>query len=44
MMALLFNAAKANRWLSSSRDLLLPRLIAGDLSVSTAERELETAA
>jgi type I restriction enzyme S subunit len=30
--------------LASSRDLLLPRLISGELSVSAAERELETAA
>lgn len=31
----------ANERLASSRDLLLPRLISGELSVSTAERELE---
>jgi type I restriction enzyme S subunit len=30
--------------LAASRDLLLPRLISGDLSVAAAERELETAA
>ena len=30
--------------LAASRDLLLPRLISGDLSLTTAERELETAA
>lgn len=43
-----FEAARsfivANERLRVSRDLLLPRLISGDLTVSTAERELETAA
>ena len=34
----------ANDKLAASRDLLLPRLISGDLSVTTAERELEAAA
>ena len=32
-----------NRRLAASRDLLLPRLISGELSLATAERELETA-
>ncbi|WP_234731323.1 restriction endonuclease subunit S [Acidocella facilis] len=36
--------AEANQRLSDSRDLLLPRLISGELSVATAERELEDAA
>ncbi|ADP71142.1 restriction modification system DNA specificity domain protein [Rhodomicrobium vannielii ATCC 17100] len=34
----------ANRRLVASRDLLLPRLISGELSVTAAERELERAA
>jgi type I restriction enzyme, S subunit len=34
----------ASKNLSSARDLLLPRLISGELSVSAAEQELETAA
>lgn len=34
----------ANRRLAASRDLLLPRLISGDLPVATAERELEAVA
>ena len=34
----------ANQRLAASRDLLLPRLIAGDLEVTTAERELEAVA
>jgi type I restriction enzyme S subunit len=33
-----------NARLAASRDLLLPRLISGDLPVAAAERELETAA
>lgn len=33
-----------NRNLSTQRDLLLPRLISGELSVATAERELEAVA
>jgi type I restriction enzyme, S subunit len=33
-----------NSKLAAARDLLLPRLISGELSVSTAKRELETAA
>lgn len=35
---------QANRALASSRDLLLPRLISGQLSVNAAERALEDAA
>lgn len=35
--------AKANAALAASRDLLLPRLISGQLSVAAAERELEVA-
>jgi type I restriction enzyme S subunit len=34
---------KTNANLRTQRDLLLPRLISGDLSVATAERELEAA-
>ena len=34
----------ANERLAASRDLLLPRLISGDLPVTTAERELEAVA
>ena len=34
----------ANTRLAASRDLLLPRLISGELSITTAERELEAAA
>lgn len=35
---------KANDRLAASRDLLLPRLISGQLSVEAAERQLEEAA
>lgn len=35
---------RANRALAASRDLLLPRLISGQLSVEAAEKELELAA
>ena len=35
---------RANDKLAASRDLLLPRLISGDLSVSAAEKDLEAAA
>ncbi len=35
---------RTNETLAASRDLLLPRLISGQLSVETAERELELAA
>jgi type I restriction enzyme S subunit len=34
----------ANRRFAASRDLLLPRLISGQMSVTTVENELETAA
>ena len=44
MLALLFCAAKANARLSLSRDLLLPSLISGELSIAGAERELEAVA
>jgi type I restriction enzyme, S subunit len=37
-------ARKFSIILRASRDLLLPRLISGDLSVSSAERELKDAA
>jgi type I restriction enzyme S subunit len=36
--------AATNARLAASRDLLLPHLMSGNLSVSTAERDLETAA
>lgn len=44
IMNLILVTERAQRRLAASRDLLLPRLISGDLSVVTAERELETAA
>ncbi len=40
----LINIRVANERLADSRDLLLPRLISGQLSVETAERQLEEAA
>lgn len=40
----LLNLYRANAALAMSRDLLLPRLISGDLAVATAERELEAIA
>lgn len=43
-LSMLFALAKANRRLALARDLLLPRLISGELSVAAAERELESAA
>lgn len=42
--AQLVNLKVANERLAASRDLLLPRLISGQLSVEGAERELEAAA
>jgi type I restriction enzyme S subunit len=42
--AQLVNLKVANERLAASRDLLLPRLISGQLSVEAAERELEAAA
>lgn len=44
MLALIRNAEQANRILAAARDLLLPRLISGQLSVTQAERVLEKAA
>jgi type I restriction enzyme S subunit len=44
MFDLIDTTVSQNRFLAASRDLLLPRLISGDLSVAAAERELETAA
>jgi type I restriction enzyme S subunit len=44
MVDLIVNIWSQNRCLKSSRDLLLPRLISGQLSVEAAERELEEAA
>ena len=38
------NLRRANQTLAASRDLLLPRLISGQLSVEAAERQLEDAA
>lgn len=40
----LLNLYRANAALAMSRDLLLPRLISGDLPVTAAERELEAVA
>lgn len=44
MLELVGRLGVANRHLAASRDLLLPRLISGELSVVAAERELEAAA
>lgn len=44
MLRLADSLRKANGSLAASRDLLLPRLISGQLSVTEAERELEEAA
>jgi type I restriction enzyme S subunit len=38
------NCQNQNKLLAASRDLLLPRLISGELSVASAERELEEVA
>ena len=38
------NLRKHSRCLQSARDLLLPRLISGDLPITTAERDLEAVA
>jgi type I restriction enzyme, S subunit len=43
IMELVDTLAESNRTLSASRDLLLPRLISGQLSVEVAERQLEAA-
>lgn len=44
MVEQIMNFAETNEKLSTSRDLLLPRLISGQLTVDSAERELEAAA
>jgi len=44
MVKLSVAITRSTQRLAASRDLLLPRLISGDLSVAAAERELETAA
>ncbi len=44
MLDLVGNLGEANKRLAASRDLLLPRLISGDLTFSAAERELEAVA
>jgi type I restriction enzyme S subunit len=44
MRSLVVELLKQNERLASSRDLLLPRLISGQLSVEAAERDLELAA
>ena len=44
MQAIVSNLLAANEHLAASRDLLLPRLISGQLSVEAAERDLELAA
>ena len=44
MLRLGANLRRANASLVTARDLLLPRLISGELSVATAERQLEDAA
>lgn len=43
-LSLIMNLCEANRRLAVSRDLLLPRLISGELPTTTAERELEAVA
>lgn len=44
LIELVWNTCDANRALASARDLILPRLISGELSVAAAERELGAAA
>jgi type I restriction enzyme S subunit len=44
LFRLLLSLQRANACLSAARDLLLPRLISGQLSVASAERELEEVA
>jgi type I restriction enzyme S subunit len=44
MFSAMKNCLRANNALIASRDLLLPRLISGDLTVTSAERELEAVA
>ena len=41
--ALMHKLERQSDLLAASRDLLLPRLISGELSVAAAERELEAA-
>ncbi len=43
LLALLFNLAKTNRNLNVQRDLVLPKLISGEIQVSSAERVMEAA-
>ncbi len=43
ILALLFNLAKSSRNLRAQRDLLLPKLISGEIDVSAAERVMEAA-
>jgi type I restriction enzyme S subunit len=43
LIDLVLHLEHAQHVLNSARDLLLPRLISGELSVSSAERELEAA-
>jgi type I restriction enzyme S subunit len=44
MLALLFNLAKLNRNLSTQRDLLLPKLISGEIDIRAASASLKEAA
>jgi type I restriction enzyme S subunit len=44
MLELVGQLGESNKRLAASRDLLLPRLISGDLPVTAAERELEALA
>jgi type I restriction enzyme S subunit len=44
ILDMILNLERARRQLASSRDLLLPRLISGELSVTSVERELEAVA
>jgi type I restriction enzyme S subunit len=44
MLQIVGRLGVANHRLAASRDLLLPRLISGDLSIAAGEREMETAA
>lgn len=44
MLRLASRLRTASEWLAASRDILLPRLMSGELSVVAAERELEAAA
>lgn len=44
MLQLVGRLGESNKRLAASRDLLLPRLISGDLPIAAAERELEAVA